>query len=58
MSFSKPKHYDKRLYSVPDYEKLAATKFHRFADRYFNSGANDEISLNEQYDAYKDIKLK
>jgi len=47
MSFSKPKHYDKRLYSVEDYEKLAATKFHRFADRYFNSGANDEISLNE-----------
>jgi (S)-2-hydroxy-acid oxidase len=54
----KPDKYDKRLYSVSDYEAVANTRFFRHAHDYFNSGANDEVSLRQQYDAFKDIKLK
>lgn len=43
---------------MTDYEQVANTRFFRHAYDYFNSGANDQISLNEQFDAFKDIKLK
>jgi len=46
------------LYAINDYEDLAKTRFFRHAYDYFNSGANDEASLNAQYDAFKAIKLK
>jgi (S)-2-hydroxy-acid oxidase len=53
-----PEKYDKRLYAIPDYEKVAGTRFFRHAYDYFNSGANDESSLNAQFDAFREIKLK
>ena len=55
---SQPTNYDKRLYSLKDYEELANTRFDRHANDYYNSGANDEISLNNQEGVYKSIKLK
>ena len=58
MDHCKPEHYDKRLYNVKDYEEVAGKKFYRFAYDYFNSGANDMISLNEQYEVFKNMKLK
>lgn len=58
MDHCKPQHYDKRLYKVTDYEQLAKGRFFKHAYDYFNSGANDEISLNEQFQVFKDIKLK
>jgi 4-hydroxymandelate oxidase len=58
MDHSKPTSYDKRLYKITDYEQVANTRFFRHANDYFNSGANDQISLNQQFDAFKDIKLK
>ena len=54
----KPSNYDKRLYKITDYEAVAKTRYFRHAHDYFNSGANDEVSLRQQYDAFKDIKLK
>jgi 4-hydroxymandelate oxidase len=54
----KPQNYDKRLYKMTDYEEVANTRFFRHAYDYFNSGANDQVSLREQYDAFKNIKLK
>ena len=36
---------DRRLYSISDYETLALTRFHKYAKDYFNSGANDMVSL-------------
>ena len=36
---------DPRLFAIPDYEALAQTRFHKYANNYFNSGANDEVSL-------------
>ena len=47
MEFRKPEHYDKRLYKITDYEQLAQTRFFRHANDYFNSGANDEVSLKQ-----------
>lgn len=58
MDFQKPQHYDKRLYKMTDYEHLAQSKFFRHANDYFNSGANDEVTLNGTFDAYREIKLK
>ena len=43
---------------MTDYEQVANTRFFRHANDYFNSGANDQVSLNEQFDAFKNIKLK
>jgi isopentenyl diphosphate isomerase/L-lactate dehydrogenase-like FMN-dependent dehydrogenase len=54
----KPENYDKRLFKITDYEKVAGTRYFRHAYDYFNSGANDEVSLRQQYDCFKDIKLK
>lgn len=45
MEFGKPEHYDKRLFKITDYEALASTRYFRHANDYFNSGANDEVSL-------------
>ena len=53
----KPSNYDKRLYAIDDYEKLAKTRFFKHADDYFNSGADAELSLNEQYEAFRDYKI-
>ena len=53
----KPANYDKRLYQVDDYKELAETRFFRHAKDYFNSGANDEVSLQQQYEAFRDLKL-
>lgn len=58
MDYSKPGHYDKRLYQITDYEQLAQTRYFRHANDYFNSGANDEVSLKEQFQVFKDMKLK
>jgi len=43
----KPTNYDKRLYKMTDYEDVANTRFFRHANDYFNSGANDQVSLRE-----------
>ena len=43
----KPQNYDKRLYKMTDYEEVANTRFFRHAYDYFNSGANDQVSLRE-----------
>ena len=53
----KPAVYDKRLYQIDDYKKVADTRFFKHADDYFNSGADAEHSLNEQYQAFRDMKL-
>jgi len=53
-----PANYDKRLYQIRDYETLAKTKLFRHAADYYNSGANDEYSLQKQYEEYANIKLK
>lgn len=58
MEFGKPEHYDKRLYKITDYEAVAKTRFFRHANDYFNSGANDEVSLRQQFDVFRNIKLK
>ena len=58
MDYGRPEHYDKRLYKITDYEKVANTKFFQHANDYFNSGANDMVSLREQYEVFKNIKLK
>jgi hypothetical protein len=44
---------DRRLYNIKDYENLANTRYFKHAHDYYNSGANDQVSLNEQYDAFK-----
>lgn len=49
---------DKRLYSIDDYESLAVQRLHKFGRSYFNSGANDEVSLKAQRAAFDSIKLK
>ena len=53
----KPAIYDKRLYKIDDYKEHAKGRFFKHADDYFNSGANDEVSLNDQYQAFKDLKI-
>jgi len=50
--FPQPATYDKRLYSVADYEQLATQKYFRHATNYYNSGANHEVSLRSQGKAY------
>jgi len=40
--------FDRRLYSVKDYEELAQTRLHKYARDYYNSGANDMVSLTSQ----------
>lgn len=56
--FCIPDKYDKRLYKLTDYEELSKTRLFKYANDYYNSGANDMVSLHGQYDVYKDIKLK
>lgn len=58
MEYSKPAHYDKRLYKIADYEQVAQGRFFRHANDYFNSGANDEFSLNQQFKEFANMKLK
>lgn len=53
-----PEHYDKRLFCIDDYQELSKGRFFRHAYDYFNSGANDEVSLNAQKKAFSQIKLK
>jgi len=57
-NFSKPEKYDKRLYKLTDYEELSKTRLFKYANDYYNSGANDMASLHGQYKVYKNIKLK
>ena len=53
----KPSNYDKRLFKITDYEEHAKDRFAMHANDYFNSGADNEVSLKEQYQAFKDLKL-
>ena len=55
---SKDDQSDPRFYSVEDYEKVSSGRFHKFAFGYFNSGANSEYSLEDQYKAFDRIKLR
>ena len=57
-TFSIPENYDKRLFKLADYEQLSQTRLFKYANDYYNSGANDMASLYGQYDVYKNIKLK
>ena len=47
-----------QLVNITDYEKLAKEKLTQMAYDYYSSGANDEITLRENIDAYKRIFLK
>lgn len=44
--------------SVSDFEKLAKEKLSQAAYDYYSSGANEEITLRENCDAYKRVLLK
>lgn len=46
------------LLTVSDFEKSAKDKLSQIAYDYYSSGANDEITLKENCDAYKRIFLK
>ncbi len=47
-----------RLVNISDFENLAKEKLTQMAYDYYSSGANDEITLRENIDAYKRIFLK
>ena len=47
-----------QLVNISDYENLAKEKLTQMAYDYYSSGANDEITLRENTDAYKRIFLK
>ena len=46
------------LVNISDFEKLAKEKLPQMAYDYYSSGANDEITLRENIEAYKRIFLK
>src|SRR5210317_2358556 len=48
----------KDLVNVFDYETEARAKLPKMAYDYYRSGANDEITLHENHNAYERIKLK
>lgn len=47
-----------QLVNISDFENLAKEKLTQMAYDYYSSGANDEITLRENIDAYKRIFLK
>ena len=47
-----------QLINISDFEKLAKEKLSQMAYDYYSSGANDEITLRENIEAYKRILLK
>ena len=49
---------DPRVYNIDDMELLGTSRYHMYAKGYFNGGANDEISLRAQRQAFDKIKLK
>ena len=43
---------------MADYEALAKQKYSKHSQNYYNSGANDEVSLRTQFSDFDRIKLK